>query len=182
MTFQNLCEIFKCTHEESLALWDYLMFLRIKGMLRQPPLPAITKKDMEFVESREASPLTVQRWNESLRRNCIPVTDAFQDVAAHVDAIVKTGEASVEKAPGDTAPTQAEWIAQIKKDVEELKRYPSYAHDSNAAAAIPVTQKMVMRCHNCHESMYFHRVPEGAYIMCHYCGADTQFNSQGGAK
>ena len=108
MTFQNLCDNFKCSHEESLALWDYLMFLRIKSMLKQPPLPAITEKDMEFEKSREATPLTTQRWHESLRRNCIPVTDAFQDVAAHIDAIVKSKEVSVKKAPGDTAPMQEE--------------------------------------------------------------------------
>lgn len=52
MTFQNLCEIFKCTHEESLALWDYLMFLRVKDMLKQPPLPVITEEDMGWFDTR----------------------------------------------------------------------------------------------------------------------------------
>jgi hypothetical protein len=127
VTFQNMCSIFKCTHEESLALWDYLMFLRVKDMLRQPPLPAITEKDMEFEKSREASPLTTQRWVADTLGVPVELTNIIAQDNPKVHPMTQQWYDDVEAiaqgkpAPGDTAPTLAECTEQLREDLKKEK-------------------------------------------------------------
>ncbi len=179
MTFQNLCSNFRCTHEESLSLWDYLMFLRVKSMLKQAPLPAITKEEMEFEKSREASPLTMQRWLADAFGIPVEQIKADEKKEAIASAAFKLmSETQSEIELERKAARKVERDAQIKAHIDAWK---NCVVGTSKVGAIhgnhisPVDLQMVL-CERCKMELYFGKVPDGIDIVCFQCGYMTKFN------
>lgn len=189
MTFQNMCSIFDCTHEESLALWDYLMFLRVKDMLRQPPMPAITEEDMEFEKSREATPLTTQRYVEELIQSkhasdaaaptldggSAQIREALKKEKATALAFKLTGEP-----PYPPSLREAERNKYMQAHIDSWKNSViAHSKEYDISRGISPIDLQMIRCDRCNAELHFGRVPDGTDIVCHSCGHMTKFKSEG---